>query len=205
MLFSDTYYTIEKECEALFKDRGSKFIAFAFPVQNEAVIKEKLTALKKLHPSANHHCYAYRLGADKQNYRSNDDGEPAGTAGKPILGQIQSKDLTDILIVVVRYFGGTLLGVGGLINAYRSAAAEVIGTAAIIEKHIQFVYKASFTFERTNDIMRLLKENEAKLRNQEYTDTACEFEFSVRKQNADKLEDQFRQLFDVKLKFIAQN
>lgn len=121
MLFSDTYLTIEKKAEALYKDKGSKFLTFAFHVENDQQIKDALTQLKKEHPSANHHCYAYRLGADKLNFRANDDGEPSNTAGKPILGQIQSNDLTNILIVVVRYFGGTLLGVGGLISAYRNS------------------------------------------------------------------------------------
>ena len=136
MLFSDTYLTIEKKSETLYKDKGSKFLTFAFPVQNDQQIKEVLTQLKKEHPSANHHCYAYRLGADKLNFRANDDGEPSNTAGKPILGQIQSNDLTNILIVVVRYFGGTLLGVGGLIQAYKNSAAEVLKVSHIIEKFI---------------------------------------------------------------------
>src|SRR5689334_22960406 len=105
MLFSDTYLTIEKPSEIIFKDKGSKFLTFAFPVENDQQIKEALNQLRKIHPTANHHCYAYRLGADKQNYRANDDGEPNNSAGKPILGQIQSKDLTNVLIVVVRYFG----------------------------------------------------------------------------------------------------
>jgi uncharacterized YigZ family protein len=203
MLFSDTYFSIEKESQALFKDKGSKFFAFAYPVKSEVEIKERLASLKKEHPSANHHCYAYRLGADKQTFRSNDDGEPAGTAGKPILGQIQSKDLTDLLIVVVRYFGGTLLGVSGLINAYKNAAAEVISASTIVEKHIRFVYKVNFSFERMNDIMRILKENQAKVIRQDAME-ACEIEFAVRKQNADKLEEQMRLLFDVKSSFVKQ-
>ncbi|MCD6069277.1 MAG: hypothetical protein K0S33_4103 [Bacteroidetes bacterium] len=203
MLFSDTYFSIEKETQALFRDKGSKFIAYAYPVKNEAEIKERMAALKKEHPSANHHCYAYRLGADKQNYRSNDDGEPTGTAGKPILGQIQSKDLTDILIVVVRYFGGTLLGVSGLINAYKTAAAEVIAASLIVEKHIRFVYSVHFPFARMNDVMRILKENNCKIIRQDATDS-CEIEFAVRKQNSEKLEEQLRLLFDASFKFLRQ-
>jgi uncharacterized YigZ family protein len=203
MLFSDSYFSIEKEAQALFREKGSKFIALAYPVKNEAEIKERLAALKKEHPSANHHCYAYRLGADKQNFRSNDDGEPAGTAGKPILGQIQSKDLTDILIVVVRYFGGTLLGVSGLINAYKNAASEAIAASVIVEKHIRFVYKVNFSFERMNDIMRILKENQAKVIKQDAMES-CEIEFAVRKQNSEKLEEHLRLLFDVKYGFVRQ-
>lgn len=168
MLFDDTYYTIAAPAESLFKDRGSKFLAFAFPVSSEAAIKEKLGQLKQAHPKANHHCYAYRLRPDKLNFRANDDGEPSGTAGKPILGQIQSHDLTDVLIVVVRYFGGTLLGAGGLINAYRSAAAEAIGQTTIIEKHILFQYKATFRFEHTSEVMKILKQHDCQIIEQGY-------------------------------------
>ncbi|MDP2112754.1 MAG: YigZ family protein, partial [Bacteroidota bacterium] len=128
----DTYKTIEKPSEGLFKDKGSKFISFAFPVNSEDEIKDIVQSIKKEHHSARHHCYAWRLGADHLHFRANDDGEPSSTAGKPILGQIQSFDLTNILIVVVRYFGGTLLGVSGLINAYRSAALDAINQAEIV-------------------------------------------------------------------------
>ena len=144
MLFEDTYLTIKEPSEGLFKDKGSKFSSFAFPASSEEDVKKFLAELKKQHPSANHHCYAFRLGADKQAYRANDDGEPSNTAGKPILGQIQSKDLTNILIVVVRYFGGTLLGVSGLINAYKLAAAEAIQNATIIEKTVDDIYEIKF-------------------------------------------------------------
>ena len=133
----DTYKTIEKPSEGLFKDKGSKFISFAFPVDNEEEIKEIVQSIKKEHHSARHHCYAWRLGADQLLFRANDDGEPSSTAGKPILGQIQSFDLTNILIVVVRYFGGTLLGVSGLINAYRNAALDAINQAEIVEKLVE--------------------------------------------------------------------
>lgn len=204
MLFSDTYYTIEAPAEAIFRDRGSKFIGLIYPVKTESEIKEILQNLKKEHFGANHHCYAYRLGADKQNFRANDDGEPSGSAGRPILNQIQSKDLTDVLIVVVRYFGGTLLGVPGLINAYKNAAQEAINASRILEKHIRAVYLAQLQFERTNDIMRILKDNDAKVLEQNYTENSCEFVFSVRKQNTDKLEDQLRLLFDVSFKFVRE-
>ncbi len=201
MLFSDTYLTIEKPSEGIFRDRGSKFIGFAYPVKSEVEVKEILQRLRKEHSGANHHCYAYRLGADKQNYRANDDGEPAGTGGKPIYGQIQSKDLTDILIVVVRYFGGTLLGVPGLINAYKNGAIEAIAAANIIEKHIHFIYSVEFSFERMNDIMRILKENNCKVIKQDYNELNS-IEFSVRKQSSDKLEQMLTALFDVKYKYL---
>ena len=187
MLFSDTYLTIEKKSETLYKDKGSKFLTFAFPVQNDQQIKEALTQLKKEHPSANHHCYAYRLGADKLNFRANDDGEPSKTAGKPILGQIQSKDLTNILIVVVRYFGGTLLGVGGLIQAYKNSAAEVLKESKTIEKFIEFHYTIQFPFEQLNDVMKLLKQLDCKISAQQF-DTDCEISFSVRKANSEQCE-----------------
>jgi uncharacterized YigZ family protein len=187
MLFSDTYLTIEKKSETLYKDKGSKFLTFAFPVQNDQQIKEALTQLKKEHPSANHHCYAYRLGADKLNFRANDDGEPSKTAGKPILGQIQSNDLTNILIVVVRYFGGTLLGVGGLIQAYKNSAAEVLKESKTIEKFIEFHYTIQFPFEQLNDVMKLLKQLDCKISAQQF-DTDCEISFSVRKANSEQCE-----------------
>ena len=187
MLFSDTYLTIEKKSETLYKDKGSKFLTFAFPVQNDQQIKEALTQLKKEHPSANHHCYAYRLGADKLNFRANDDGEPSNTAGKPILGQIQSNDLTNILIVVVRYFGGTLLGVGGLIQAYKNSAAEVLKESKTIEKFIEFHYTIQFPFEQLNDVMKLLKQLDCKISAQQF-DTDCEISFSVRKANSEQCE-----------------
>jgi uncharacterized YigZ family protein len=200
MLFSDTYLTIEKKSEIIFKDKGSKFITFAFPVENDAQIKEALTQLKKEHPSANHHCYAYRLGADKLNFRANDDGEPSNTAGKPILGQIQSNDLTNILIVVVRYFGGTLLGVSGLINAYKTSAAEVIKESKIIEKFISFNYTINFPFEQLNDVMKLLKQLDCKITAQQF-DTDCEISFSVRKADSEQCEEKLKKLSGLKLAF----
>lgn len=200
MLFSDTYLTIEKPVEAIFKDKGSKFIAFAYPVENDKQIKEILTQLKKDHHTANHHCYAYRLGADKLNFRANDDGEPNNTAGKPILGQIQSADLTNILIVVVRYFGGTLLGVSGLINAYKTSAAEVIKASVIVEKQILFSYTVQFAFEQLNDVMKLLKQLDCKIINQQF-DTRCEIRFLIRKANSAECEDKLKKIEGLKLEY----
>ena len=168
MLFADSYLTVKSKHEVLFKERGSKFLAFIFPVKSEEEIKNHLIALKKEHPNANHHCYAWRLGADKLAYRANDDGEPSNTAGKPILGQIQSNDLTNVLIVVVRYFGGTLLGVGGLISAYKTAAAEVIAAAEIFENFILFEYSVEFNEENINLVMRVLKDCGAKISSHTY-------------------------------------
>lgn len=200
MLFSDTYLTIEKPTEAIFKDKGSKFLAYAYPVENDQQIKEILNQLKKEHHTANHHCYAYRLGADKMNFRANDDGEPSNTAGKPILGQIQSNDLTNILIVVVRYFGGTLLGVSGLINAYKSSAAEVIKASAITEKQILFNYTIQFYFEHLNDVMKLLKQLDCKITNQQF-DNNCEISFSIRKANSEQCEEKLKKIEGLKLEY----
>lgn len=200
MLFSDTYLTIEKTAEIIFKDKGSKFLTFAYPVQSEQQIKEILTQLKKEHHTANHHCYAYRLGADKQNYRANDDGEPNNTAGKPILGQIQSNDLTDIFIVVVRYFGGTLLGVSGLINAYKTSAAEVIKACTIIEKQILFNYTIRFPFEQLNDVMKLLKQMDGKILKQDF-DNQCEIHFSIRKANSEACEEKLKKINELNLEY----
>jgi uncharacterized YigZ family protein len=200
MLFSDTYLTIEQPAEALFKDKGSKFIGLAYPVQNEQQVKEILQSLKKENHTANHHCYAYRLGADKLTFRANDDGEPSNTAGKPILGQIQSNDLTDILIVVVRYFGGTLLGVSGLINAYKTSAAEVIKATTIIEKQILFSYTIHFPFEQLNDVMKILKQSDSKITAQEF-DNNCRISFNIRKASSEACEEKLKKTEGLTLEY----
>lgn len=201
MLFSDTYLTIQAPQQIIFKDKGSKFLAFAYPVENDKQIKEILIQLKKEHPTANHHCYAYILGADKANTRANDDGEPSYTAGKPILGQIQSNDLTNVLIVVVRYFGGTLLGVSGLINAYKTSAADVIKSSTIIEKQILFKYAIHFPFEQMNDVMKLLKQLNCKIQEQQF-DTSCSIIFSIRKANSEACEEKLKKITDLKLDYL---
>lgn len=201
MLFEDTYFTIERPSEGLFKDRGSKFISYAFPVSNEEEIKKQLAILRKEHPSANHHCYAFRLGADKLAFRSNDDGEPSNTAGKPILGQIQSKDLTNILIVVVRYFGGTLLGVSGLINAYRQAAAEAIANAMITEKTVNDIYELKFDYLLMNDVMKIMKDEKLEQLSQEF-ELSCKLSFGVRKSNSVKVYDLFKKLNGVEIIYL---
>jgi len=153
-----SYLTIETISVAEFKDRGSKFIAYAYPVNSIAACKEKVAALKKEHPKAAHHCFAYRIGLDGTQFRVSDDGEPAGTAGRPIMGQIDSKQVTNILIVVVRYFGGTLLGVPGLINAYKTAAAFALQTTAIVQKPVLIDYRLQFDYTKMNDVMRIIKQ-----------------------------------------------
>ena len=154
----DYYFTIETNAVAEFKDRGSKFLAYSFPLKNVNDFKTHLQLLKKEHPKAVHHCFAYRIGIDGNNFRVSDDGEPSGTAGKPILGQIDSKNLTDILVIVVRYFGGTLLGVPGLINAYKTAASLVLQCTPIIQKAVEVNYELHFNYTEMNEVMRIIKQ-----------------------------------------------
>lgn len=162
-----TYKTIEKTAEAEFKDRGSKFLAYSFPVSDTAGVKAQLQEIKKLHPKATHHCYAYRLGTDDLQFRATDDGEPSGTAGKPILGQIDSKELTNTLVIVVRYFGGTLLGVPGLINAYKTAASLVLQLSPVTEKKLEHNYYLHFDYTEMNDIMMIVKQYQCTVIEQE--------------------------------------
>ncbi len=201
MLFEDTYLTINATSEGLFKEKGSKFIAYAYPVSTEEDIKNNLAVLRKLHPSARHHCYAYRLGADKQAYRANDDGEPSNTAGKPIFGQIQSKDLTNVLVVIVRYFGGTLLGVSGLINAYKQAAADALANATIIEKTVDEVYEIKFEYLQMNDVMKIIKDEALTILSQNF-ELTCVLSFSVRKSNSIKVYDMFSKISNLEINFI---
>jgi uncharacterized YigZ family protein len=154
----DLYKTISSNTKGQFKDRGSRFIALAFHVVSEDEIKEQITLLRKEYHDARHHCFAWRLGPDMERYRVNDDGEPSGSAGRPIFGQIQSRELTDILVVVIRYFGGTLLGVGGLINAYRSSTTAALDQATIIEKRVEKQMNLKFSYEAMNAVMGILKE-----------------------------------------------
>ena len=152
------YNTIEQPALAEFKDRGSKFLAYSFPVQNIDSCKKHLTTLKKEHPKAVHHCLAYRIGIDGTTFRVSDDGEPAGSAGRPILGQIDSKQLTNIMVVVVRYFGGTLLGVPGLINAYKTATSLALQLSPIVQKPVEIMYTLSFDYQQMNEVMIIVKQ-----------------------------------------------
>lgn len=158
MAEADVFYTLGASGVAEFKDRGSRFIAMAFPIKSVSDFKSHLDSVKKEHPKATHHCFAYRLGLDGNTHRVSDDGEPSGTAGRPILGQIDSKQLTDSMIVVVRYFGGTLLGVPGLINAYKTAAAFVLQTTPIVQKPVEITYGIQFDYTQMNDVMFVLKQ-----------------------------------------------
>lgn len=170
---ADAYLTISSITEGVYKEKGSKFLGFAHPITTENEVKEILEKIKKRYYDASHHCYAYRIGVEQEKTRAYDDGEPAHTAGTPILGQIRSKNLTNVLIIVVRYFGGTKLGVGGLITAYKNAAAEALANAQIIEKRILLKLLIQFDYSHTNDVMGLLKQYKIKILSQKF-DTSSE-------------------------------
>lgn len=197
----DTYKTIAKISEGLYKEKGSKFLAYAIPVVSEEEIKEHISQLKKEFYDARHHCYAYMLGADKLEYRANDDGEPSSTAGKPILGQILSQDLTNILIVVIRYFGGTKLGVSGLINAYKTAALSAISNAEILEKTVNDIYDIHFDYLVMNDVMRIIKEEQPLQIDQDFNLT-CKITLSIRQSECEKIIEKFEKIESVKPTYI---
>lgn len=161
------YKTLKAPSTADFRDRGSKFLAFAYPVKGEADIKAHLSSLRKQHPKANHHCYAWRMGTDGNAYRAVDDGEPAGSAGRPILGQIDSKEVTNVLVVVVRYFGGTLLGVPGLINAYKTATEDALSSAETIEHWVETNIHLEFDYPVMGEVLYILKQHEATITKQD--------------------------------------
>ncbi len=178
-MFDDTYRTLAAPAEGLYKEKGSKFLAFAYPVHTLDEVKARLDTLRKEYFDARHHCYAYILGPRKDAWRANDDGEPSGTGGRPIHGQLLSADLTDTLVVVVRYFGGILLGASGLANAYKTAARDAIDHAQIVERTIDVRYRLGFAYEAMNDVMRLLKDYDLKPQQQHF-DLDCSLEVEVR-------------------------
>lgn len=183
---SDIYKTITSKAEGIYKIKGSKFLSFVIPVQNVDEIKLIITEYRKQFFDARHVCYAYMLGHERTDFRSNDDGEPSGTAGRPILGQINSNELTDVLIIVVRYFGGILLGTGGLVSAYKEAAIEALSQAEIIEKTVDEQIVIKFDYLLMNDVMRVVKEMEPQILSQHF-DNDCRMQLSIRKQQADIL------------------
>jgi uncharacterized YigZ family protein len=180
MLFDDTYKTIQTTSEGIFRDKGSKFIAYVFPIKNEAEVKVFINNLKNEHPKARHFCSALRLTPDRNIFKVNDDGEPSGTAGRPILNTLLSADVTDILVVVVRYFGGTLLGVPGLINAYKTATIEALKANVVISKTLNDLYEIHFDYESMNDVMRIIKEEELTVVAQQF-DNNCIIKLEIRK------------------------
>lgn len=190
----DTYNTIEVEVgDALLKEKGSKFIGYVFPITTEEDAKFHIEFLKKKHHTARHWCYAWRLGFNGDKFRANDDGEPSNSAGMPIYGQILSKDVTNILVVVVRYFGGTKLGVGGLISAYKTTAKLVLDEADILEKTINVFFQLTFEYKDMNKVMRIIKEQNLTIEKQQM-ELNCEFLISVRQKNASKIEKLFLDL-----------
>ena len=192
-MFEDSYKTIAKPAEGSYSEKRSKFLAYAFPVQNEQEVKQRLAEIQKKHWDARHHCYAYILGPHKDAYRLNDNGEPSGTAGRPIYGQLLSKDLTNTLVIVVRYFGGIKLGVSGLQNAYKVAAREALDAAVIEERTIQETFSVTFEYVKMNDIMQILKDPEVQvLDRQSYLQ--CIYTISVRQRDADRITTALRKV-----------
>ena len=197
---NDTYKTIEKPSEEiLFKEKNSKFYGYAFPVTSEEEIKNHLDRLRKQHHGAVHFCYAFQLGTDKIQYRANDDGEPSNSAGMPIYGQIQSFGITNVLVVVVRFFGGVKLGVGGLISAYRTAAQMALEESQIIEKTIDVSFEIAFDYKNMNKVMRVIKEKNLEIVSQEMNES-CKIVIATRKKNAEIIFDIFSNLFEVGIK-----
>lgn len=188
---SDSYRTIAAPAESYSRERSSKFLAFAYPVTTEEAVREHLDELRKRYYDATHHCYAWRLGPRGESYRANDDGEPSGTAGKPIFGQLLSCEVTDCLVVVVRYFGGTKLGVPGLIAAYRESAAEVLAAAEIVERTVDRTLRVDFPYAAMNGIMKVVKEEQPTVVAQRF-DNLCTLELRIRESRAERLVERLR-------------
>ena len=201
MMFEDSYKVVTTPGEGLYKEKGSKFFAEAFPVHSEAEVKAKVAEIKKKYFDAKHHCYAFIIGPDKSCYRSSDDGEPSGTAGKPILNQILSKDLTNVCVAGTRYFGGQLLGVPGLINAYKTSAREALDNCGVIEKTVDEVYSVSFGYPLLNEVMRILKEENLEQRNTKF-ELDCYLEIAVRKSISNKIVDKLDRIYGVEVNYL---
>ena len=201
MLFEDRYKTISAPSEGSFKDKGSKFLAYAFPFSQEENLKEIIATIKSEHAKARHYCYAYRLTADRSVFRINDDGEPSGTAGRPILNTLLSKEITNVLVVVVRYFGGTLLGVPGLIHAYKSATEDAIQQALIIEKTVQDIYEISFEYSQMNEVMSLIKDENLDNFDHDF-DLNCKIKITVNQSEVNRIIDKLVHIENIKAKFL---
>lgn len=201
ILMIESFQTIASETQGLFKSKGSKFLSFAIPVKTVEEIKDIVSSFRKEYHNARHVCYAYVLGADRSEYRANDDGEPTGTAGRPVLGQIHSKELTDVLVVVVRYFGGILLGTGGLVTAYKEAAAEALNAAVIVEKNVEKYFEVLFHYPVMNEVMTLIKASEAVIISQKF-EIECMLRCSVALRNEKQLFDQLEKIQKVRIIFL---
>ena len=201
MLFEDTYQTIEKPVEGIFRDRGSKFLSFVYPIKSDQDIKTIIANLKQEHPKANHHCWAMRWSTDRSIFRINDDGEPSGTAGRPILNVLLSRNLTNIAAIVVRYFGGTLLGVPGLINAYKTATELALSEAKVVEKTVNDIYAISFDYLQMNDVMRIVKEEYLDVLEQHF-DNNCAINVAIRKMQVNQALARLQKLPSVTVKYL---
>lgn len=201
MLFDDTYKTISGLSEGVFRDRGSKFIGYAYPLISEDEVKDILSKLRTEHAKARHFCWALRLSPDRSIFRIQDDGEPSGTAGRPILNTLLSADITNVLVVVVRYFGGTLLGVPGLINAYKTAAAEAIQAAAIVEKTLNDIYEIHFDYLLMNDVMKLIKEEKLNVLSQSF-DNSCSMKLEIRKSGLNSILHKIEKIEGLRARYL---
>jgi len=201
MLFEDTYKTISKPSEGVFRDRGSKFMAFAFPIKSEEEFRNVFTKIKSEHPKANHHCWALRLTTDRSVFRINDDGEPSGTAGRPILNTLLSLDITDLALIVVRYFGGTLLGVPGLIHAYKAASIDALKNTDIIEKTINDCYHIEFEYNHLNQVMKIVKEENLHIE-KSLLDNQCSVEILIPKTRLNQVVEKFGKIEKLKIKYL---
>lgn len=197
----DYYFTIEKPGIAEFKDRGSRFMAYVFPLPSKEEFKTLLQSVKSEHPKATHHCFAYRLGLDKTDFRASDDGEPSGTAGRPILGQIDSKALTNTLVIVVRYFGGTLLGVPGLINAYKTAASFVLQVTPVVQKQVEVIYHLQFDYTMMNEVMTIVKLFNCTVLNKE-AQLFCIMTIGITRRSLDEVLNRLKEIRNLELNEI---
>jgi len=195
---SDSYQSIAGTSKGAYREKASKFISFAIPVASEEEVKKHLTRLRKEYYNANHHCYAYRIGHPEYLYRINDDGEPSGSAGKPIYGQILSRELSDVLVVVIRYFGGTKLGIPGLIHAYKTATQEALDQAKRCTKVLSERYMIRFQYPQMNDVMRIMKQEKAEILSQKF-DNDCKIHFSIRKSKSEKLKKRLSNLMNISI------
>jgi uncharacterized YigZ family protein len=199
---SEIYYTIEKTGTAEFRDRGSRFVACVRPIKSADDFKIQLNEIKKEHPKANHHCFAYRLGLDGNIFRVSDDGEPSGSAGRPILGQIDSKELVNVLVVVVRYFGGTLLGVPGLIQAYRSVTALALQTTPLVQKQVEEEFRVHFDYTQMNEVMMLVRQYNCRVVRQEIQ-LFCEMLLAVPKNRVEEVRYKLREMRNVEISRVG--
>ncbi|MCB9361465.1 MAG: YigZ family protein [Flavobacteriales bacterium] len=198
---ADSYFTIKKPSEGIYKEKGSKFIAFAYPIYSEEDFKEHLSQLKKDYHDARHHCYAFKIGLTENEYRYSDDGEPNNSAGKPIYGQLLSSNITNVAIIVIRYFGGTKLGVGGLITAYKEAAKDAITNAKIVKRTVNHYYKIKFDYPVMSDVMNFIKLNNLNVTNQVF-ENSCLIEFNIRTQEAEQIINELEKIEDVRIEFV---